>query len=190
MVIFFATALTALLPLIARDVKNSPITFGILLGCFGFGAVVGAVLMQRARARWSAGIVVSVGVAVYGLATLAMGTVRVLPALCVMTFVGVSAWIMFVSLVNVLSHSPDWMRARVLSISTLVVQGSVAAGSAAWGTVAAHFGPRAALLWAGAGTIATTALALFLRLPDATVDLTAWNHRPLPDVDGDALPAG
>jgi MFS family permease len=100
LVIFFATALTALLPLIARDVKNSPITFGILLGCFGFGAVVGAVLMQRARARWSAEIVVSVGVAIYGLATLTVGTVRVLPALCVTTFVGGSAWIMFVSLVN------------------------------------------------------------------------------------------
>jgi len=191
-VIFFATALTALLPLIARDVKNSPITFGILLGCFGFGAVVGAVLMQRARARWSAEIVVSVGVAIYGLATLAASTVRVFPALCGATFVGGSAWVMFISLVNVLvlNYSPDWVRARVLSISTLVVQGSVAAGSAVWGTVAAHFGLRAALLWAGAGTIATTALALFLRLPDATVDVTAWNHWPLPGLDGNALPAG
>jgi hypothetical protein len=27
-------------------------------------------------------------------------------------------------------------------------------------------------------------------LPDATVDVTAWNHWPLPDLDGDALPAG
>ena len=192
LVIFFATALTALLPLIARDVKNSPITFGILLGCFGFGAVVGAVLMQRARARWSAEIVVSVGVAIFGLATLAVSSVRVLPALCVTIFVGGSAWILFVSIVNVLvlNYSPDWVRARVLSISTLVVQGSVAAGSAAWGTVAAHFGLHAALLWAGAGTIATTALAFFLRLPDATVDVTAWNHWPLPDLARDALPAG
>jgi MFS family permease len=136
--------------------------------------------------------VVSVGVAIYGLATLAVGTVRALPALCATTFVGGSAWIMFVSLVNVLvlNHSPDWVRARVLSISTLVVQGSVAAGSAVWGTVAAHYGLRAALLWAGAGTIVTTTLALFLRLPDATVDVTAWNHWPLPSLDGDALPAG
>src|SRR5438128_1357249 len=101
-VIFFATALTALLPLIARDVKKSPIVFGILLGCFGFGAVVGAVLMQRARARWSAEIVVSAGVAIYGFATLAASTVQVLPALCAATFVGGAAWIMFISLVNVL----------------------------------------------------------------------------------------
>jgi hypothetical protein len=99
---------------------------------------------------------------------------------------------LFVSIVNVLilNYSPDWVRARVLSISTLVVQGSVAAGSAAWGAVAAHFGLHTALLWAGAGTSATTALAFFLRLPDATVDVTAWNHWPLPDLDRDALPAG
>ena len=74
--------------------------------------------------------------------------------------------------------------------SILVVQGAVAAGSAAWGAVAARFGVHSALLCAGAGTVATSALALFLRLPDATVDLTAWNHWPLPCFDDDSLPAG
>jgi MFS family permease len=190
-VILFATALTALLPLVARDVKNSPIIFGILLGCFGLGAVVGAVSMGRARARWSAESVASLGVAIYGLATLAVSIFRVLPALCVALFTAGAAWIMFISLVNVLilNRAPDWVRARVLAVSTLVIQGAVAAGSAAWGTMAARFGLRTALLSAGAGTIATTALALFFPLPDATADLTAWNHWPLPDV-GDALPEG
>lgn len=191
-VIFFATALTALLPLIARDVKNSPVTFGILLGCFGLGAVVGAVLMQRARASWSAETVVSTGVAIYGLATLAASTFRMLPTLCAAIFVAGAAWIMFISLVNVLilNYAPDWVRARVLSVSTLVIQGAVAAGGAAWGGVAARFGIRTALLWAGMGTIATIALALFVRLPSATVDLTAWNHWPVPDPDEDVLPEG
>jgi MFS family permease len=190
--IFFATALTALLPLIARDVKDTPIVFGVLLGCFGLGAVLGAVLMQRARVRWSAETLVSAGVAIYGLATLAVCTFRTLPALCAAMFIAGSAWIMFISLINVfiLNQAPDWVRARVLSISTLIIQGAVAAGSAAWGAIAAHFGVRAALLWAGAGTIATTALALFLRLPEAAVDLTAWNHWPVPNLDSDALPAG
>jgi MFS family permease len=191
-VIFFATALTALLPLIAHDVKDSPIVFGILLGCFGLGAVLGAVLMQRARVRWRADTVASAGVAIYGLATLAASAFRMLPALCATLFIAGSAWIMFISLINVsiLNQAADWVRARVLSISTLIIQGAVAAGSAAWGTIAAHFGIRAALLLAGGGTIATTLLALFLRLPEATVDLTAWNHWPLPDPNTDALPAG
>jgi MFS family permease len=191
-VIFFATALTALLPLIAHDVKDSPIVFGILLGCFGLGAVLGAVLMQRARVRWSAQVVGSAGVTIYGLATLAAGVIRPFPALCMAMFVAGAAWIMFISLINVfiLNNAPDWVRARVLSISTLVIQGAVAAGGAAWGAIAAHFGVRDALLLAGAGTIATTTLALFSRLPEATVDLTTWNHWPVPDPDANALPAG
>jgi MFS family permease len=191
-VIFFAIALTALLPLIARDVKDSPVVFGILLGCFGLGAVLGAVLMQRARGRWSAETIISAGVAIFGVATLAVSAFRVLAALCAAMFIAGSAWIMFISLINVfiLSQAPDWVRARVLSISTLIIQGAVAAGSAAWGTIGARFGVRVALLWAGAGTLATTVLALFLRLPEATVDLTAWNHWPVPDPDSQVLPAG
>lgn len=90
-VIFFATALTALLPLVARNVKNSPITFGLLLGCFGLGAVVGAVLMQQARTRWSTELLASTGLATYGFATVAAGTVQLLPALCAAACASASA---------------------------------------------------------------------------------------------------
>jgi len=192
LVTFFATALTALLPLVAHHVKNGPVVFGILLGCFGLGAVVGAVLMQRARERWSAEVVVSFGIALYGIATLAVGVVRALPLLCLATFVGGAAWIMFISIINViiLNHSPDWVRARVLSIATLALQGSVAIGSLAWGAFATHFGLTTALLCAGVGTIVATALALVLPLPVTKVDVTAWNHWPLPDLGRDSLPAG
>lgn len=191
-VMFFATGLTALLPLIAHAVRNNPIVYGILLGCFGLGAVLGAVVMQRARARWSAEAVVSSGVAIFGVTMLAASWLRALPALCAVMLVAGSAWIMFISLMNVLilNHAPDWFRARVLSVSTLVFQGAIAAGSAAWGAVAARIGVHAALLCAGAGTIAATALALFLRLPDATVDLTAWNHWRVPNVEASVLAAG
>ena len=191
-VTFFATALTALLPLIAHNVKNSPVIFGILLGCFGFGAVVGAVLMQQARERWSAEVVVSSGIALYGIATLSAGLVRLLPLLCAATFVGGAAWIMFISIVNVmvLNRSPDWVRARVLSITTLVLQGSVAIGSVVWGAITTHFGQATALTSAGVGTIVTTGLAWILPLPAASVDVTAWNHWPLPNLGRDALPAG
>jgi hypothetical protein len=101
-----------------------------------------------------------------------------------------AAWIIFLSVVNVLvlNQAPDWVRARVLAISTLVFQGGVAAGSATWGAIAARFGVGAALLYAGAGTLAMTTLTLFFRLPDATVDLTSWNHWRLPETEDDALP--
>jgi MFS family permease len=181
---FFASGLLALLPSLAHSVKNTPTTYGLLLGCFGLGAVLGALLMQRARARWSTEAVVAGGIALFGSATLVASMLRSLPVLAIVMLVAGSAWIIFLSLFNVLvlAHAPDWARARVLAVSTLVFQGAVAAGSATWGVVAARFGIDMALLCAGAGTLATTALAFFLRLPDASVDLTSWNHWRLPVV--------
>src|SRR6266403_4397540 len=65
----FASALLALLPSVARTISDSPTGYGILLGCFGAGAVLGALMMQPARARWSEDAVVSGGVAILGLMT-------------------------------------------------------------------------------------------------------------------------
>src|SRR5260370_37081906 len=96
--------------------------------------------------------------------------------------IGGSGWIVFISLFNVLilNLTPDWVRARVLAVLMLVVQGGVAAGSAAWGALAGRFGIHNALLWAGIGTGATAVLVMFLRLPGVTFDLTPWVHCPLP----------
>src|SRR5579863_979905 len=181
---FFATGLLALLPSIAHRINGSPIGYGVLLGCFGGGAVLGALVMQRARSRWSADLIVSAGVAVFGLTTIAAGALRDLLPVAAVLLIGGGAWISFISLFNVqvLDQTPDWVRARVLAISMLVFQGAVAAGSATWGAVAAQAGLGTALLWAGIGTLLSTALGLFLRLPDQGIDLTSWNHWRLPAV--------
>jgi predicted MFS family arabinose efflux permease len=181
---FFASGLLALLPSIAHRINGSPVGYGVLLGCFGGGAVLGALVMQRARSRWSADLIVSAGVAVFGLTTIATGALRDLLPLAAVLLIGGGAWISFISLFNVqvLNQTPDWVRARVLAISMLVFQGAVAAGSATWGAVAARAGLGTALLWAGIGTLLSTALGLFLRLPDQGIDLASWNHWRLPAV--------
>jgi len=183
---FFASCLPALLPSIAHRVHDSPVGYGVLLGCFGTGAVFGALVMQRARSKWSADVIVSAGIATFGLATIAAGALHALVPLGVVMLIGGAAWISFISLFNVqvLNQAPDWVRARVLAVSMLVFQGAVAAGSAAWGAVAERSGVGSALLWAGIGTILSTVLGLVLRLPSDTVDLTPWNHWRLPLVVG------
>ncbi|MGA8622958.1 MAG: MFS transporter [Candidatus Sulfotelmatobacter sp.] len=181
---FFASGLLALLPSVAHQVSHSPMGYGLLLGCFGLGAVLGAVVMQRVRARWSAEAVVSGAVLIFGLTTMATGSFRALPMLGAVMLVGGAAWIVFISLFNVLilNHTPDWVRARVLAVSMLVFQGAMAAGSAAWGALAAKTGIPTALMWAGLGTIVSTVTGLFLKLPDTTVDLTPWIHWRLPTI--------
>jgi transmembrane secretion effector len=92
-------------------------------------------VMQRARSRWSADVIVSTGIAVFGLTTIAAGALQALVPLGAVILVGGAAWTSFTSLFNVqvLNQTPDWVRARVLAVSMLVVQGAVAAGSAALG---------------------------------------------------------
>jgi MFS family permease len=109
LVMFFASGLLALLPSLARIVKNSPTAYGLLLGCFGLGAVLGALVMQRVRAHWSTEAVVAAGVATFGISSLVASTLRSLPTLSALTVIAGAAWIVFLSLVNVLvlNHTPD-----------------------------------------------------------------------------------
>src|SRR6202011_6133192 len=82
-VMFFGSGLLALLPTVAERMSNSAVGYGLLLGCFGTGAVIGALVMQRARARWSNEAVASCGIAVFGAATVVTGAVHVFGALAV-----------------------------------------------------------------------------------------------------------
>lgn len=181
-VMFFSSAIFALLPTIARSVSRTPVGYGLLLGCFGAGAILGAFIMQSARTRWSTEVIVSAGVLILGLAIVAISGLHRLSSLGPVMLVGGAAWVIFISLINALVQNlaPDWVRARVLAVFILVYQGSFALGSAVWGAVAQRAGIRTALVYAGVGTIATLVFVLFAQLPDSTADLSPWNHWRMP----------
>jgi MFS family permease len=183
-VIFFSSALFALLPTVAHNVNKSAVGYGLLLGCFGVGAVFGALVMQPARAIWSTEVIVSSGVVILGTAIAMISGFHRLSTLAPVMLIGGAAWVLFVSLINTLVQNlaPEWVRARVLAVFILVFQGSFALGSAVWGTVAQREGVGVALVSAGIGTIATTVLVLFAKLPDAPTDLSPWNHWRMPVV--------
>jgi MFS family permease len=189
-VMFCASAPFALLPTVAHAVSTSPIGYGVLLGCFGVGAVGGAVLMQAARARWSTEAVASAAVLILGATIAAIGQVHYLPGLMLVMLVSGGAWLTFISLANALVQSlaPDWVRARVLAIFMLITQGGLAAGSAWWGAIGSRAGIDTALLWAGLATIATTALGFIARFPDAGADVSPWNHWRMPAIVQDVAP--
>jgi MFS family permease len=175
---FFTSALWALLPSVANRLGGSPVAYGLLLGSFGSGAVVGALLLQQVRSRLSTDAALAAGSVALGLVLVALGVVRVLSVLCVILLCGGAAWTLFMSLLNTLVQNlaPDWVRARVLAVHMLVFQGSIAVGSALWGAVAERLDLRTALLMAGAGSAANALLRLYARLPDTSLDLRVWNH--------------
>jgi MFS family permease len=179
---FAASALLALLPGLARGVSDRPVVYGLLLGCFGAGAVLGAVAMQPARHRWALETVASSAVVILGVMIAAAGVVRHIPLLALTLLAAGAGWLVFISLVSTLVQTlvPDWARARVLAMFILAFQGGLAIGSALWGIVATHIGIPTALVIAGASTLATVAMRSVRTLPDTTQDTTPWNHWRLP----------
>jgi MFS family permease len=181
-VMFFSSSLFALLPSVAKNANESAIGFGVLLGCFGAGAIGGALVMQTLRVRFSTEMIVSAGVLILGTAIVTIARLHRLSTLALVILVSGAAWVLFISLINALVQNlaPDWVRARVLAIFTLVYMGSFALGSAAWGGVAQRRGIGLALIYSGFGTVGSVILALVARLPDSTADLTPWNHWRVP----------
>ena len=179
----FASALLALLPTLARfELGRGPTGYGILLGFFGAGAVTAATFfLPRARARFTAERIVAIAVVVFAAALFVLAWGRTVALVDIAVFFAGSAWL---SLLSTFSASiqtivPSWVRGRVLAVSILVFFGSMAAGSAAWGYLANHFGLNVALAAAGVGMLAGLLLTRRLRMPRGeTLDLSPSVHWP------------
>jgi len=189
-VMFFASSFWALLPTVGKELSKSPLGYGFLLGFFGTGAVLGAVVLQHARSALSVETLLSSATALFGAIVLSTATLHNLIVLCLLMLFGGAAWTVFMSLFNmtVQSLAPEWVRARVLAAYLFVFQGSVAVGSALWGIVAAHTSVRLALLICSIGIGGSLLLRIPFRLPNTSVDLRAWNHWGKPSMFQEPAP--
>jgi MFS family permease len=161
-------SVAALMPLVARDLLHGGAqTYGIMLGAFGMGAVIGALNLQRLRANFSGeasvrlcALVMGVGIVVVALSTWPVVTG------CALLFVG-ACWTSSVTLFNVgvQFSAPRWVAGRALAAFQAAIAGGVAVGSWAWGYLANHIGVEDALLISGAVMITTPALARWMRMP-------------------------
>jgi MFS family permease len=177
-VIFFASAFWALLPAVAKNLTSGSLGYGLLLGCFGIGAVAGAVVLQRTSGAFSTEWIVSGATVVFAGTTLSVAELHSLWLLCIFSLFGGAAWTVFMSTFNTIVQelAPGWVRARVLAIYLLVFQGSIALGSALWGIAADHSSTGRALLISSVGLMGCLALPLITRLPTPSGSLAVWNH--------------
>lgn len=148
-----ASSLLALLPLIARP--HGATGYGLLLGSFGLGALTGAAFLPRLRSRLSVDGLVAFAIILYAAMTFAAGEVHSFGWLVLVLFASGTAWIGILACLNVAAQtmSPSFLRARALSMYLLVLQGGMAAGSAAWGAVASRVGVPSALLWSAVALV-------------------------------------
>jgi len=150
-----AAALWALLPLYARHTLGLSATgYGLLLGCLGAGAIVGALVLPRIRDRLTSDHVVATATLGFAAVSAAVAVTRGPVAAGVALFVGGMAWIAAMSTMNVAAQNavPAWVRSRALAVGMLAVQGGLAVGSLLWGVVAQHASIPVALM-AGAATL-------------------------------------
>jgi len=155
-----AVAMLALLPIIARPYGARG--YGVLLGCFGLGALLGALALPRLREKLSVDGVVVTAILIFAGMTFAAGRAETFSLLCVVMVVAGAAWIGILACLNVAAQTmcPAYVRARALSFYLLVLQGGMAVGATLWGALAKRIGVPDAL---GAAAVALALGVLALR---------------------------
>ncbi len=146
---FAASSALALMPLVARDMLNgTALTYGLLLGFFGLGAIGGVLLNGRVRERYPNERIIAasfLGFAI-GLFILALG--RHIAVSAVGLMIAGACWVLALSLFNVSVQmsTPRWVVGRALSFYQTATFGGMALGSWIWGLVAESHSVSVALL--------------------------------------------
>jgi MFS family permease len=139
-----SSALLSLLPLLAKhDLGLDSIGFGLLLGSFGVGAIIGGiVILPRLRPKASVESLITVSIALLAIVTFTMGYVQVFELACVVMGLGGIAFITILSKFYTIGvkSAPKWIGARVLAVYLLILNGGLVVGSVIWGAVANTFG--------------------------------------------------
>src|SRR6516165_4382654 len=128
-----ASALLALLPLLSHSFGCKG--YGLMLGVFGTGSLIGAAILPFLRRNMSVDAVVATSTLIFAVATYAAGRQPSFLLFGLTLLIAGMAWIQILASLNVCAQtmSPSFMRARAISMYILVLQGGFAVGAALWG---------------------------------------------------------
>jgi MFS family permease len=192
--VFFASSIWALLPLTAQSQLHlGSGGYGLLLGCVGLGAVAGAALLPRLRARATPGSLLTVSSLGLAGVALVLGYVHIAAVVAAALAVGGLGWILALSTLNSLYQLtlPQWVKARGMSFYLIVFQGGNAVGSAVLGITAERVGLSPTLLIAAAGLALGPLAGLRYRFqPIPPQDLLPAGDWPAPHLAEGDPPAG
>jgi MFS family permease len=192
----FASAYWALLPVLARtQLHGGASLYGVLLGVLGAGAVAGALVLPRLKARLGPDRLVVLGELGTGVALVLFALAHGAPLALLACVLAGGSWILVLAILNVSAQLalPEWVRGRGLAVYVTVFFGTMSLGSACWGFIGAHLGLPTAHLIAAAGALLAIPLTRRWRLLGAAeADLTPSSHWPTPvlaqPVEADAGP--
>jgi MFS family permease len=180
-----ASCAMALMPLIAKHlVAGGPLTYGVLLGAFGVGAVAGAMSSARLRSLLTTEGIVRVASLAFAGALAIAGVSTSLLVTMLALLIGGASWVVALSTFNVSVQlsAPRWVVARALSLYQMAAFGGLAAGSWLWGVLADRHGVDSALLIASTVLLLSGVIGWWQRLSQSEeLDLTplrTWQAPP------------
>lgn len=164
------SSIWALMPLIARDLLGGgALTYGVLFGMFGGGAVIGALISTTARMRFPYETLVRTGTLGFALTTAVAAFSPSLVLTLGAFVIGGASWVIMLSTFNITVQmsSPRWVTGRALAIYQMVTFGGMAMGSWMWGELAESHGLVTALAISAATLLTSVLLGIKARLPQA-----------------------
>jgi len=154
-VTFFASSLWALYPTRGRvEMALSSLQYGSLLGFFGLGACLSAVLSERIMQPHRTQKSLAGSYIVYAVGILLLGFAPTYPVLCAAMFCGGTGWLVLATLMNMSSRQitgASRLKATMLGVFLAVFYAGMALGAVTWGAVARVSHSWTALLIAGVG---------------------------------------
>ena len=155
---------TALLPAYAHDVLQvGPTGLGFLRTAPGVGAALCSIALAFYPIRRHVGAWMFGGVAVFGMATLALGlTTNFTLALCALLLMGAGDMVsVYVRHLLVQFETPDAIRGRVSAVNAVFIGASNELGEFESGVTAGWFGLVPAIVFGGAATLVVTVVWIF-----------------------------
>lgn len=152
---------TAMLPVYARDVLHvGPEGFGILRAGPAIGAAAMAFYLAAVPIRSKAGVIMFASVAIFCVGTVVFGASKVMwLSVTALVILGAADMIsVYIRQTLIQLVTPDHMRGRVATVSSLFIGASNELGEFRGGVVARFIGPVAAVVWGGVGALVVTGL--------------------------------
>ena len=175
-----AIAMLALLPVVVKELLGQgALVYGILLGCFGVGAVFCALLNAKLRARFLNEHLTRTAFLVFAISstTLAISPNYIISGAAL--FLAGGSWVVAMSLFNVTIQlsTPRWVVGRALALYQTGAFGGMAAGSWIWGATAENIGADKAMMAAALVLLFGALIGARVPLPDfANLNLDPLNN--------------
>lgn len=164
---FTSAALRAMLPNLTSDALGGDAgLYGILLGAFGAGAVVGG-LTRDHGSRWLGRRMIPLSIVIFGLAGVVVGGVENVAVVLACIAVAGMLWTWILATMNTVFQmlTPDWVRGRTMAAFVLAVFGILPIGALAAGALGDLIGAAGAVLVFSVAVTMLGLIALRMNLP-------------------------